>query len=90
MNWSSITTFEAIGVWAVLGTAILGLLYAVFLTRQILREDTGTEAMRDISNRIRQGAVAYLNRQLRTIIVFIAILTFALFASAALVKELPK
>lgn len=90
MNWSSITTFEAIGVWAVLGTAILGLLYAAFLTRQILREDTGTEAMRDISNRIRQGAVAYLNRQLRTIIVFIAILTFALFASAALVKELPK
>jgi K(+)-stimulated pyrophosphate-energized sodium pump len=90
MNWSSITTFEAIGVWSVLGTAILGLLYAVFLTRQILREDTGTEAMRDISNRIRQGAVAYLNRQLRTIIVFIAILTFALFGSAALVKELPK
>lgn len=90
MNWSSITTLEAIGVWSVLGTAILGLLYAVFLTRQILREDTGTEAMRDISNRIRAGAVAYLNRQLRTIIVFIAVLTFALFGSAALIKELPK
>ena len=90
MDWSKITTWEAIGVWSVLGTALLGLLYAAFLTRQILREDTGTEAMRDISNRIRQGAVAYLNRQLRTIIIFIAILTFALFASAALVKELPK
>ena len=90
MNWSSITTFEAIGVWSVLGVAIAGLLYAVFLTRQILREDQGTEAMRDISNRIRLGAVAYLNRQLRTIVVFIAILTLALFASAALVKELPK
>jgi K(+)-stimulated pyrophosphate-energized sodium pump len=90
MNWSSITQFEAIGVWAVLGTAILGLLYAVFLTRQILREDTGTDAMRDISNRIREGAVAYLNKQLRTIIIFIAVLTFALFGSAALIKELPK
>ncbi|MBM3130276.1 MAG: sodium-translocating pyrophosphatase [Chloroflexi bacterium] len=90
MNWSSITQFEAIGVWAVLGTAILGLLYAAFLTRQILREDTGTEAMRDISNRIREGAVAYLNKQLRTIIIFVAILMFALFGSAALITELPK
>jgi K(+)-stimulated pyrophosphate-energized sodium pump len=90
VNWSSISLFEAIGVWSVLGIAIAGLLYAVFLTRQILREDTGTDAMRDISNRIRAGAVAYLSRQLRTIVIFIAILTFALFASAALVKELPK
>ncbi|MBI5301877.1 MAG: sodium-translocating pyrophosphatase [Chloroflexi bacterium] len=78
------------GVWSVLGVAIAGLLYAVFLTRQILRADQGTDAMRDISARIRLGAVTYLNRQLRTIVVFIAILTLALFASAALVKELPK
>jgi K(+)-stimulated pyrophosphate-energized sodium pump len=70
--------------------AIAGLLYALFLTRQILGEDQGDEKMRDISARIRQGAVAYLSRQLRVIIIFIAILTFALFASAALLKELPK
>jgi len=90
VNWAKITTLEAIGVWSVLGVAIAGLVYAVLLTRQILREDTGTDAMRDISNRIREGAVAYLDRQLRTIIIFIAILTFALFGSVALVKELPK
>jgi len=46
--------------------------------------------MREISNSIRQGAVAYLRKQLRTIIIFIAVLTLALFASAALVKQLPK
>jgi len=81
---------EVIAVWSVLGVAILGLLYAVFLTRQILREDTGDPKMREISEAIRQGAVAYLNRQLRTIIIFIAVLTLALFGSAALVKELPR
>jgi K(+)-stimulated pyrophosphate-energized sodium pump len=80
---------EWLAVWGILGVAILGLLYAVFLTRQILREDTGTTQMREISESIRQGAVAYLSKQLRTIIVFIAILTVALFGSAALLTKLP-
>ena len=81
---------EIWAVWSILGVAILGLLYAVYLTRQILREDKGTEKMQEISRAISEGAVAYLNRQLRTIIVFVAILTVALFASAALVTNLPK
>ncbi len=81
---------EIWAVWAILGVAIIGLLYAVYLTRQILGEDQGNEKMQEISRAIREGAVAYLNRQLRTIIVFIAILTVALFGSAALVTHLPK
>jgi K(+)-stimulated pyrophosphate-energized sodium pump len=83
------TTNEWLAVWGILGVAILGLLYAVFLTRQILGEDTGTPQMREISDAIRQGAVAYLSKQLRTIIIFIAILTVALFGSAALITKLP-
>ena len=81
---------EVLVVWGILGVAIIGLLYAVYLTRQILGEDQGTEKMQEISRAIREGAVAYLNRQLRTIVVFIAILTVALFASATLVTNLPK
>ena len=84
------STNEWLAVWGILGVAILGLLYAVFLTRQILGEDTGTPQMREISESIRQGAVAYLSKQLRTIIIFIAILTVALFGSAALITHLPK
>lgn len=83
------TAFEHIGIWSVLGVAILGLLYAIFLTRQILGESQGTEKMQEVSRAIREGAVAYLSRQLRTIIIFIAVLTFALFISAAVVKEVP-
>ena len=40
--------FEAIAIWAVFGTAILGLLYAVFLRNQIMREDKGTEKMQEV------------------------------------------
>lgn len=84
------SSMEVLAVWGILGVAILGLLYAVYLTRQILGEDQGNEKMQAISRAIREGAVAYLSRQLRTIIVFIAILTVALFASAALVTHLPE
>ncbi len=84
------STNELMAVWGILGVAILGLLYAVYLTRQILAEDTGNAQMREISESIRLGAVAYLSKQLRTITIFIAILTVALFGSAALITQLPK
>ena len=72
-------------LWAVLGVAILGLLYALFLRREVLREDTGTPQMREVWDAIRTGADAYLNRQLRTILPFIVILTVLLFLSVYIV-----
>jgi len=47
--------------------SILGLLFAFYLMRDVLRRDTGTAAMREISDAIRQGAEAFLRRQNRTI-----------------------
>jgi K(+)-stimulated pyrophosphate-energized sodium pump len=81
----SLNPTEQILIWTVLGTAILGLLYAVFLRSQVLREDKGTEKMQEVWDAIRQGADAYLGRQLRTILPFIAILTVALFLSVYIV-----
>ncbi|MCB9418383.1 MAG: sodium-translocating pyrophosphatase [Ardenticatenaceae bacterium] len=85
MNTMNLTTFETIAVWAVLVVAILGLGYALFLRRQIMGESKGTKEMQDVWEAIRQGADAYLNRQLRTILPFIAILTVALFLSVYIV-----
>jgi len=76
--------FEVGAMWSIIGVAIAGLLYAVFLSRQILRADAGNQEMQAVSNSIREGAGAYLNRQLRTIVVFIGILTIALYMTAAL------
>jgi K(+)-stimulated pyrophosphate-energized sodium pump len=50
-----------------------------------MREDKGTKEMIDVWEAIRQGADAYLTRQLRTILPFIAILTVALFLSVYIV-----
>ncbi len=70
---------EVVALWSVLGTAVVGLLYAGFLMGQVLREDRGTSVMQEISNSIRSGANAYLYRQFRTIAFLILLLTAALY-----------
>ncbi len=85
MNTMGLTPIETIAVWTVLAVAILGLVYAIFLRRQILREDKGSAEMIEVWEAIRQGADAYLSRQLHTILPFIALLTAALFLSVYIV-----
>ncbi|MFU8772517.1 MAG: sodium-translocating pyrophosphatase, partial [Anaerolineales bacterium] len=65
--------------------AISGLLYALFLRHQILKEDRGTKKMQEVWGAIREGANAYLTRQLRTILPLVLILAIALFASVYIV-----
>jgi K(+)-stimulated pyrophosphate-energized sodium pump len=83
-------SLEIIAIWAVFGVAILGLLYAIFLRSQILREDKGTEKMQEVWNAIKDGADAYLRRQLRSILPLIGILTIALFLSVYIVPPSPE
>ncbi|MFA6349423.1 MAG: sodium-translocating pyrophosphatase [Candidatus Omnitrophota bacterium] len=80
-----LTVFEKFAIWGVLGISVLGLLYALFLRRQILREDKGSAKMLEVWNAIREGADAYLAKQLRSILPLIGVLTFALFFSVYIV-----
>ncbi len=80
-----LSSLEAIAIWVVFGIAIVGLLYANFLRTQILREDKGTEKMQEVWGAIKDGADAYLRKQLRSILPLIIILTFALFLSVYIV-----
>ena len=80
-----LTPFEHIAIWSILGISILGLLYALFLRKQILREDKGTQKMQEVWGAIREGADAYLRKQLKTILPLIVLLTFALFFSVYIV-----
>ena len=79
------SVFETFALWAVLGIALLGLAYALFLRRQIMSEEKGNPKMIEVWEAIRQGADAYLGRQLRTILPLILILTVALFFSVYIV-----
>src|SRR4030067_1601238 len=85
-----LTPVEQTAVYSVLGIAVLGLLYAVFLRAQTLREPKGTPRMLEVWNAIRQGADTYLRRQLRSILPLIIVLTAAPFLSVYLVPPSPE
>ncbi|MCS6842800.1 MAG: sodium-translocating pyrophosphatase [Caldilineales bacterium] len=90
MSTMELTLFETVAVWLVLATAILGLLYAIFLRRQVLQHPKGTPEMVEVWDAIRIGADAYLGRQLRSILPLIALLTLALFLSVYIVPPTPE
>lgn len=51
----------------VVAVGCLGLLGAAYMTISVLREDKGTKEMQEIAEAIREGAMAFLNRQYTTI-----------------------
>ncbi len=48
---------------------IISLMFAAFFARSVLKEGTGNEKMQEVSLAIQEGAMAYLNRQFKTIAV---------------------
>ncbi|HKJ27447.1 MAG TPA: sodium/proton-translocating pyrophosphatase, partial [Anaerolineales bacterium] len=90
MNFMEIHPFEIAMVWAVFGTAILALIYALMLARQILAYDKGTEAMQKVWQDIKNGANTYLRTQMRTVAFMIVILTVLMFLSVYLVRPTPE
>jgi K(+)-stimulated pyrophosphate-energized sodium pump len=80
-----LSPFEQVAILCVLGIAILGLLYALMLRKQILKEDRGSAKMIEVWNAIREGADTYLKRQLKSILPMIGILVVALFLSVYIV-----
>ncbi|HTV12378.1 MAG TPA: sodium-translocating pyrophosphatase [Acidimicrobiales bacterium] len=62
-----------------LACALISILTALVLMRNVLAADEGTPAMREIARAIQEGALAYLRRQYRTIgliVVPVAVLVF--------------
>ncbi|MDX1778257.1 MAG: sodium/proton-translocating pyrophosphatase, partial [Thermodesulfobacteriota bacterium] len=78
------TLFEQIGLAAVMVTAIGALVYAWLLAREVLREDPGTERMQEISEAIRTGSIAYLNKQMEVVIPLSVVLAILLWLTAYL------
>ena len=67
-------------LWIAMGVGVLALVAAALLAKAVLRMDTGTPAMRVISDAIREGAEAFLKRQYRTIGALALVLAVVLFA----------
>ncbi len=69
--------------------AVLALIAALLLARGVLAAPTGNERMVAISDAVRQGAAAYMNRQYRTITIVAVIIT-AIFAVVAFATSDPE
>ena len=82
----NLTGFEIGAVIVVLIISLLGIGYAFWLRQQILRQETGTDKMREVWGFIKSGANAYLGQQFRTIRILIAVLTLLLAASVWVVE----
>src|SRR5258707_15240441 len=70
----------------VIAISCLSLAFAVYLARQVLQRDTGTEKMQEISNAIKEGAESFLSRQNRTIISLSVILAALIFLLSAFAR----
>jgi K(+)-stimulated pyrophosphate-energized sodium pump len=76
------TLFEQVGLAVVLLTAVGALIYAWLLARNVLKHDPGTEKMQEISEAIRTGSIAYLNKQMEVVIPLSFVLAVLLFLTA--------
>ncbi|MGH2661476.1 MAG: sodium-translocating pyrophosphatase [Actinomycetota bacterium] len=72
-------SFEDNALMVILGISLLALVVAYVLRRWVLAAPEGTPKMRQIAEAIQVGSRAYLNRQFRTVGLFLGILAVALF-----------
>lgn len=70
-------------IWLVFLSSFLALLFAGYLAWSVLRQDEGTERMREIAQAVRIGARAYLKRQYLGVSIFF-IVVFAILLLLAL------
>src|SRR3989338_8910184 len=71
-----------------LASSLLALLYGIVAATRLLKQNAGSERMKEISGAIAQGAKAYLNRQYKTValvaLILAVILYFAFNATTAI------
>ncbi|MDD5081939.1 MAG: sodium-translocating pyrophosphatase [Dehalococcoidales bacterium] len=58
--------------------AVISILMAFYFYRYVDKQDSGTDRMKEIAGAIREGAMAFLNREYRTLAVFVAIVAVLL------------
>jgi K(+)-stimulated pyrophosphate-energized sodium pump len=67
--------------------ALIALAIGFVLRKEVLAADEGTEKMQEIGRAVQEGAIAYLNRQFKTLGVFVVVVFVLLFALPGAVDE---
>ena len=72
--------------WIIPIAGIAAILFAAYLARDVLARDTGTQAMVDVADTIREGADAFVKRQYTTIAVLAVVASVIIGAVIAWVE----
>lgn len=59
-------------------TGIVGLIFVGFLVRSVLKADPGSERIREISEAIKEGALAFLHREYQILSIFVVVVAIIL------------
>jgi len=65
-------------VYGAVITGFLGLLFVVFLVRYVLKQDEGSEKVKEITGAIKEGALAFLHREYKILCVFVIVVAVLL------------
>ncbi len=65
-------------IYMPIAMAILGLIYMVFKRSWVMKQDAGDGKMKEISDHIYEGALAFLNAEYRLLAIFVIIVSVAL------------
>src|SRR5579883_1980605 len=71
----------------IFGISVLSLLFAWYLRGHVMKQDTGTPAMRTVSDAIKEGAEAFLRRQNKTILSLAIVLAAIIYILYAFVRQ---
>jgi K(+)-stimulated pyrophosphate-energized sodium pump len=75
----ALTSLQQVILWAVLASALISLIFGLWLVRIVLKADPGPKSMTDVADAVFEGSMAYLRRQVKTMIFFVVAIAVALF-----------
>jgi K(+)-stimulated pyrophosphate-energized sodium pump len=70
--------------WMAPASALLGIAVAVYLASWVLKQDPGDEKMQEISKATQEGALAFLMREYRVLVVFAAVVAIVIVVVPAM------
>jgi|GEM_PF-988 len=66
-------------LFVALGLGVIAILYGLYLARWVLAQSPGSQSMQDVGQAIKDGAVAYLRKQIGTMVGFVILLAVGLY-----------
>ena len=66
---------QLIALFVAPATSLFALGYGIYLSRRVIKEDEGSQKLREIAAAVREGAMSYLQKQFRVVFPLMLILS---------------